>query len=349
MTLWIEILKNKEKNMKYFILAEVRENYPSLINGKNVYNDYVSQKSMLDLCDALNSMGYDSTFFGGIKELLYAYQNNMDTSDIIFINYNYGLPATFKRTQCPTLLELMNAQYSGSDPFVSLLVNDKEYTKKVLRSNNIITPASLLVSNPCNLINKLCIANISVPLVVKPNCEGSSLGITDKCLCNSYEDCQNIVNILLKDFKEVIIEQYIPGYECTVWVIGNSNKFHLVAPLLISENGTYYFKHKIFTMQDKANRVRQYNLPNDIFDTEMINQIKHLSETIFTELGLRDYARFDFRIFDNNIYFIEANALPIFSKSSEIGKISQLYKIPYENICKLLVETINDRLMTKTD
>ena len=81
----------------------------------------------------------------------------------------------------------------------------------------------------------------------------------------------------------------------------------------------------------------------------MINQIKHLSETIFTELGLRDYARFDFRIFDNNIYFIEANALPIFSKSSEIGKISQLYKIPYENICKLLVETINDRLMTKTD
>lgn len=349
MSLWIEISKDKEKNMRYFILAEVRENYPSLINGENVYNDYVSKKSMLDLCDALNSMGYNCTFFGGIKELLRAYQNNMDTSNIIFINYNYGLPATFKRTQCPTLLELMNAQYSGSDPFVSLLVNDKEYTKKVLRSNNILTPASFLVSNSCDLINKLHIANIPMPIVVKPNCEGSSLGITDKCLCNSYEDCQNVVNMLLKDFGEVIIEQYIPGYECTVWVIGNANKFHLVAPLLISENGTYYFKHKIFTMQDKANRVRQYHLANDIFDTEMVNQIKHLSETIFTELRLRDYARFDFRIFDENIYFIEANALPIFSKSSEIGKISQLYKISYKDICKLFIETINNRLMAKTD
>ena len=49
MSLWIEISKDKEKNMRYFILAEVRENYPSLINGENVYNDYVSKKSMLDL------------------------------------------------------------------------------------------------------------------------------------------------------------------------------------------------------------------------------------------------------------------------------------------------------------
>ena len=247
--------------MRYFILAEVRENYPSLINGENVYNDYVSKKSMLDLCDALNSMGYCCTFFGGVKELFEAYQNNMDISDIIFINYNYGLPATFKRTQCPTLLELMKAQYSGSDPFVSLLVNDKEYTKKVLRSVDILTPISILVADLNNLINKLYIANMPIPLVVKPNCEGSSLGITDECLCNSYEDAQNIANVLLRDFKEVIIEQYIHGYECTVWVIGNSNKFRLIAPLLISENETYYFEHKIFTMQDKANRIRQYSLP----------------------------------------------------------------------------------------
>lgn len=335
--------------MRYFILAEVRENYPSLINSENIYNDYVSQKSMLDLCDALNSMGYCCTFFGGIRELFYAYQSNMDISDIIFINYNYGLPASFKRTQSPTLLELMKAKYSGSDPFVSLLINDKEYTKKVLRSIDIPTPMSILVFNSDNLTNKLYVSNMSGPFVVKPNCEGSSLGITDDCLCNSYEDVQNIANTLLKKFKEVIIEQYIPGYECTVWIIGNPNKFQLIAPLLIFEDETYYFEHKIFTMQDKANRIRQYTLPDDILGAEIVNQIRHLSKAIFIELGLRDYARFDFRISNNKIYFIEANALPIFSKSSEIGKIAQLYGLSYENICKLLIETVNDRLMAETD
>ena len=335
--------------MKYFLLAEVRENYPSLINGKNVYNDYVSKKSMLDFCTALNSSGFFCKFFGGIKELFMANQNNMDITDIIFINYNYGLPAAYKRTQCPTLLELMGARYSGADPFVALLVNDKEYTKKVLRSVGILTPTSILVSDLNNLQNKLCKSNIPIPLVVKPNCEGSSLGITDDSLCNSYEEAERVASTCLKDFKEVIIEQYIPGYECTVWVIGNPNNFRLIAPLLISENGNCYFRHKIFTMQDKANRIRDYLLPDKILDSQIVTQLKHISENAFIELGLRDYARFDFRINNNNIFFIEANALPIFSKTSEIGKISQLYKLSYEKICTLLVETVNDRLMTETN
>lgn len=335
--------------MKYFIVAEVRENYPSLINGKNVYNDYVSKNSMLDFCNALNNIGFCCEFLGGIKELFEVYRSNIDISDIIFINYNYGLPAAYKRTQCPTLLELMKAQYSGADPFVALLVNDKEYTKKVLRSVGILTPTSILVSDINNLKNKLCRANLPLPLVVKPNCEGSSLGITDDSLCNSYEDAENVASVLLKDFKEVIIEQYIPGYECTVWVIGNPGHFRLVAPLLISENGNYYFEHKIFTMQDKANRIRQYSLPYEILGAELVKQIRHISKTVFAELGLRDYARFDFRITKDNIYFIEANALPIFSKTSEIGKISQLYKLSYEKICMLLIDTINERLMTETN
>ena len=61
----------------------------------------------------------------------------------------------------------------------------------------------------------------------------------------------------MKKYNEVIVEQYIAGYECTVWLIGNPDKFHLVAPLLISVNGDFYFKNKIFTMTDKANRIRK--------------------------------------------------------------------------------------------
>ena len=335
--------------MKYIILAEVRENYPSLIKSDSVYNDYVSKKSMLDFCDSLNKIGYNCTFLGGIKELFHLYQSKTDISDIIFINYNYGLPAAYKRTQCPTLLELMKAQYSGSDPFTSLLVNDKEYSKRVLRSIGISSPDSILIFDIDNIGEKLVAQNIMPPFVVKPNCEGSSLGITDDNLCDNFKKVENVAKNLLKDFSEVIIEKYVPGYECTVWVIGNPDKFHLVAPLLISQNENFYFKRKIFTMQDKANKVRRYALPNGILSNEIIKQIKQISKSIFIELGLRDYARFDFRITDNKIFFIEANALPIFSKTSEIGQITKLYNISYENICSLLIQTINERLMTKTN
>jgi len=331
--------------MKYSILAEVREDYPSLMDVGTVYNDYVSKKSMLDFCEAINTLGFECTFFGGMKALLSAYQSHADVSDTIFINYNYGLPAPYKRTQCPTLLELMGAKYSGSDPFVALLVNDKEYTKKVLRTSGIFAPSSVLVNNPENIQSKLYRANLSLPLVVKPNCEGSSLGITAESLCNSYNEAIKIASKLLPQYRDVLIEQYIAGYECTVWIIGNPGHFRLIAPLLISEKGNYYFEHRIFTMQDKAHRIREYSLPDEILGAERVEEIKHISEKIFIELGLRDYARIDFRISNDHIFFIEANALPIFSQTSEIGKITQLYNISYEKVCELVVDSVTTRLM----
>lgn len=335
--------------MKYSILAEVREDYPSLMDGISVYNDYVSKKSMLDFCEAINMLGYECTFFGGMNSLFSAYQSHTDISDTIFINYNYGLPAPYKRTQCPTLLELMGAKYSGADPFVALLVNDKEYTKRVLRSAGIHVPSSILINNSENILHKLSRANLSLPLVVKPNCEGSSLGITDESLCNNYIAAAKIANKLLPQYREVLIEQYIAGYECTVWMIGNRDNFRLIAPLLISEKGNYYFEHKIFTMQDKANRIREYSLPNEILGEERVEEIKQISKKIFIELGLRDYARIDFRISNDHIFFIEANALPIFSQTSEIGKITRLYNISYEKICELVIDSVSTRLMTQTN
>lgn len=335
--------------MKYKIVAEVREDYPSLIQGGSTYNDYVSRTSMLDFSAALNRVGFSCSFWGGTRRLQEAYESKEDISDTIFINYNYGLPAEFKRGQAPILLEMMRANYSGADPFVALLVNDKEYTKRVLRSAGILTPPSVLAMDSNSLKDRLISAELSLPIVVKPNCEGSSLGITDKCLCKTYDEVCMVVEDLLPQFGEVIIEQYVAGYECTVWLIGNPGHFQLIAPLLISEKGQFYFEHKIFTMQDKANRVREYSLPEDTLGKDITHKISKTSEQIFAELGLRDYARIDFRIADGHIYFIEANALPIFSQTSEIGKITKLYNISYDEICKRVVDGINQRLMTKTD
>lgn len=335
--------------MKYYIVAEVREDYPSLIVGNTIYNDYVSKKSMIDFCEAIKKLGFECVFFGGMKDLFTAYQNHYDVTNIIFINYNYGLPAPYKRTQCPTLLELMGAKYSGADPFTALLVNDKEYTKRILKSVGICVPSSILINDSENLQYKLIQAKLPLPLVVKPNCEGSSLGITKESLCNDYLSATKSATSLLSQYGEVLIEEYIAGYECTVWIIGNPGKFRLIAPLLVSENGNYYFERRIFTMEDKANRIREYSLPEELLDKNLVEKIRQISEKVFTELGLRDYARLDFRISHDKIIFIEANALPIFSKTSEIGKITHLYNLTYEKICEFLIDSVTTRLMTKTN
>ncbi|MBQ3417291.1 MAG: hypothetical protein IJH32_05600 [Ruminococcus sp.] len=334
--------------MKYLIVAELRENHPNLLQQSQIYNDYVSKKSMMQLANACKENGYDCEYYGGMDKLisLCERKDSIDKNNSIIINYNYGFPAQFKRGQSPIFLEMLGIKYSGSDPLVSLIVNDKSCCKRLI-NNSVKTPRSIDVYNSDDL---LCIdeTNISLPVVVKPNSEGSSLGIDEKSLCYTYENAVNKASDLLKEFCPILIEEYIPGYEVTTWIIGNKGNYSLVQPLIISVNGQYYFESKVFTTFDKANHIRSYSLPQNILNTKMVERIKETAQDVFEILGMHDYGRIDFRIHNDDIFFIEANALPIFSQTSEIGQISDLCNIKYNEICRKLIETITKRLMPET-
>ncbi len=335
--------------LKFCIVAELRESHPSFELGEKIYNDYVSKKSMSDLEKGITNLGYKCKYLGGMEKLYQIYKDKSYSDDTIFINYNYGLPAQYKRVQSPALLELMQAKYSGADPFVSLLVNDKAYCKKILSNINILSPKGHLLCNISDSNTFFASTDLRLPLVIKPNMEGSSLGIDEQCFCTSYDAAEKKVLNLLKKFPQILVEEYIEGYECTVWMIGNGFDFPFLKPLIISSSQKYYFENKIFTLTDKSTHTREYDLPSNILPSLIIAKLESLSKQIFNELGLRDYARIDFRINNNRIYFIEANALPIFSKTSEIGAITQLYSISYEEICHILVETLLKRLMCKAN
>ena len=255
-------------------------------------------------------------------------------NDYVFINFNYGIPSRFKRGQSPIFFEMLKANYSGSDPLTSLIVNDKSFSKKIVK-DKVNTPKSTLVFSEKDTER---IRNVQwhFPIIVKPNSEGSSLGISDNSLCNSVEKTINISKELLRDFSPVIVEEYIEGFEVTVWIIGNENNYRLIQPLVVSIDNKYYFEKKIFTATDKANHIRKYSLPSCVFSSQLIERIIRNSLLIFEELGIRDYGRIDFRINNNEVYFIEANALPFFSKSSEIGAITKLCNISYNSICKMI-------------
>ena len=335
--------KDKLIVTQYEKIKEIGENLDFKVVKNKYPNRGISESIKLGIKNCEESEGY--MFFVGdqplldkkdIEKLIDVF--NEDTSFIVIPKYKnrFGNPVIYPKKYKEDILNLEGDKGGKS------IIKSSDKIKYVDVCENTLFDID-------NIGEKLVAQNIMPPFVVKPNCEGSSLGITDDNLCDNFKKVENVAKNLLKDFSEVIIEKYVPGYECTVWVIGNPDKFHLVAPLLISQNENFYFKRKIFTIQDKANKVRRYALPNGILSNEIIKQIKQISKSIFIELGLRDYARFDFRITDNKIFFIEANALPIFSKTSEIGQITKLYNISYENICSLLIQTINERLMTKTN
>lgn len=331
MDYWEENMKNK-----FYVTAEFREDYPNDTELAKNFNDHIKKESIDCLVSTINKLGYECKFYGGINSLL---KINTFEQNIIFINYNYGKTEQHKRAQAPLLLEMANVKYSGSDPFVSLLVNDKAFTNKILTASDITTPQHILYYK-----NSVLPKEIQFPVIVKPNASSSSLGITQNSIAYNYEELSQILN-KQKKYLPLIIENYISGYEITVWIIGNKDRFSLVAPLLISKKEKEFFMKKdVFTFEDKANHQRFFHNPYNILSKELVSKVCEIAKRCFTILNMRDYGRLDFRVDESgNIFFLEANALPGFSMSTDIGYVCQFYDYKYEDICSKLIETVLSR------
>lgn len=323
---------------KIIIIADCREDFPSTIEGKH-YNDHYSKKSIIEIQKAIKNLGYECDFVGGISTLISYLNNKQDCNDLLFLNFSDGLTQKNRRMQAPLLLELMNANYSGSDPFVVGAVNDKYFTNKFLKEHNIHVPN-------CVLYKKLSENfELKYPVVVKPNSEGSSIEISQASIChNSLEAEQQALELIKKGYAP-IIEEYIEGYEVTNFLIGNTGKY-VLNELVISEyENEIYFKELVFGQDEKSSgKRRQYVLTNENAPFP-IESLKEQSCIIFNLLGLFDFARIDYRIsHDGKPMFIEINSLPVFSYTSEIGTICKFYNKSLEQMLALLINSAKERL-----
>lgn len=329
--------------MKYYVVCDCRDNFPNYLNGKKIYNDHFSKASIDEIVSTIKELNHDCKYFGGVKDLIKAVDLNIIYSDCIFLNFNDGLTQLHKRGQTPILLEMLSVPYSGSDPFTSLLVSDKYLTKELIKNicSEIKIPESMLVFLDANTdFNDL---NIKYPVIVKPNNEGSSIGIDKNSICYNFNDLKNKIMKLKKTFNNILIEEYIEGFEFTVFIVGNKNSY-INQPLAIGLNGKYYFEHDVCDADIKCNHKRQYVAPEALLSSQNVNKLKLIAKQIFDMLHIRDYARLDFRYNNNEFYFIEANTVPAISSTSDVGEVCKLLHISFKEFVNILLQTVNDRV-----
>ena len=118
-----------------------------------------------------------------------------------------------------SVLEILNIKYTHSGVISSMSAMDKEISKKIFIKNKILTPEFIKINNDLKNINFRMIKNyIKYPIVVKPINEGSSLDVYI---------CDNKTSLLaslkkMKNYKEMLIEKFIPGREMQVAIMGNT-------------------------------------------------------------------------------------------------------------------------------
>ena len=232
-----------------------------------------------------------------------------------------------------SILEKERIKYTHSGVRSSSIAIDKDLSKKIFNKHKILTPYSIKMKY--SKLNKKKIQTdikkkFKYPVVVKPINEGSSVGVY---ICNK----QNIFKSLdkLKNYNEVLIEQYIPGKEIQVAIMGNRK---LGAIELVPKRKFYDYKAK-YNKNANTKHIMPANISKDNYEKAMNIALK-----AHKLLKCRGVTRSDFKFFNNKFYLLELNTQPGMTALSLVPEIAR-----YKNISffKLLLWIINDASINK--
>lgn len=329
--------------MKYLVVCDYRENMQNHSKKESdLYNDHPSTRNITEIISAIQSLGHQCEYFGGIPELIHAVDQKQVFDNSIFLNFTDGMDQEYSRVQAPVLLDILNVPYSGSEVFPSALMNNKHFCKQALLNSDILMAKSCVV-NSLIPVDYKDLSSWKFPLFVKPNCEGSSLGISSESVCHTISNVKSRVNNLLKHFDEIIIEEYVSGIDITNYLIGNGDCYY-INDVITAElfNKSPYAVYDDTTKHDKL-RTLFYNEEKIPFDT--LDKIRKQSIKIAKIIGARDICRIDYRLDKSTqkITFIEINSAPRFSSTSEIGFIAKKRGITFAEVLQYYLQTILDR------
>tara|TARA_Y100001970_G_scaffold293807_1_gene443380 strand:+ start:8192 stop:9112 length:921 start_codon:yes stop_codon:yes gene_type:complete len=233
-----------------------------------------------------------------------------------------------------SLLENEKIKYTHSGPLASSIAIDKEISKKIFIKNKILTPKYIKFNfkkniNKKKLINKIK-NKIGFPAVIKPFNEGSSVQVY---ICNKFNFFKNLIK--LSNYKEVMIEKYIPGREIQVAILGNRK---LGAIELKPKRKFYDYKAKY-----NVNAKTEHIIPVDL-KKKYMKKVLDIAYKAHRIIGCSGVTRSDFKFYNNKFYLLEINTQPGMTSLSLVPEIARFNKISF---IELIEWILNDASINK--
>ncbi len=225
-----------------------------------------------------------------------------------------------------TILESVRVPYTHSGVISSAIAMDKILSKKIFIENNISTPKYILYSfdkTKLTLIKSIK-KRLKFPVVIKPINEGSSVNVF---ICNKKNIFKKIN--LLKNYKKILIEEFIPGREIQAAIIG---KKKLGAIELKPKRKFYDYQAKY---NPKANT--QHLIPVNL-SKKKYKELMDLAFKAHQLIKCRGVTRSDFKFFNNKFYLLEINTQPGMTKLSLVPEIAAYHGISFINLIKFILK-----------
>ncbi len=323
--------------MKAGITYDSKKTY--LQNGftKEEVAEFDSDETIEGIENALQTLGFTTERIGNIGELTKALTAG-NRWDIVF-NIAEGVYGIGREAQVPALLDAYKIPYVFSDPLVLCLTLHKGITKHVVRDCGIPTAPFKVVETMTDLKK----VNLNYPLFIKPVAEGTGKGISGKSLIKTQKELAQWTEVLLEQFKQpVLVEEYLPGREFTVGIIGTGEQACAIGIMEVhivdkSEDAIY----SLFNKENYETRV-EYSLP----EKGVSKLCYKVALDAWRALGCMDGGRVDLRMDKNGVpNFIEVNPLaglnPI---HSDLPILSYKAGITYLELIERIMKSATQRL-----
>lgn len=239
------------------------------------------------------------------------------------------------QTSVPAALELANLPYTGAGMQGLVIGNDRNLVKQLLTANDIPTPEYQYIRRKGTSINK----DLGLPLIVKLNEGGGSVGIDNHAVNETYEGAQEKVDAMISTYKiPVVVERFIDGPEITVNVFDDGQKKQI------------FMGQKVFAFKPDGKHsftsLESYSNPHSykykrVKDEALEKKIERLAGVAFTALRNKDYAKFDVRVDEKSgvPYFTDANPNTAFGPSHGLPftEVLDLYGVKFETVLASLI------------
>jgi D-alanine-D-alanine ligase len=287
-------------------------------------SEYYDPKTVSKVATALSKNGHEIRIINGNKNIINEVQSFFSDIEIpgLVFNMAYGIQGTSRYSHTPSILEMVGVPYVGSSPETHSICQNKILTKILLKNFGILTPKYWHFKSSSSNFNK-----VKFPVIVKPVTESSSSGIH---IAKDHQELSKFLINVTHDFKQdALIEQFVPGREFTVSIIGNHPKVEIL-PIIEFDFG--HDPMLIQTNKTKSKRLISKICPADI-PLDLEQKIKKICLKIFEKLNLRDYCRIDLRLDSlGNLYVLEVNSMASFATGGSLEKSAKTAGYDFNNM-----------------
>jgi D-alanine-D-alanine ligase len=290
--------------------------------------------------EGLRSGGHEVAVIEGNKDVIAGLEAFMPPAQAggpmgMVFNMAYGVQGLSRYTHIPAILELVGIPYLGSSPVGHAIALDKVLSKILFQRDGLPTPDFWVFSGADEDIS-----GVHYPVIVKPKMEAVSFGVR---VVRQESDLRAAIAFVLSEFKQdALVEQFIPGREYAVSLVGNGESLEA---LPIVEIDLESDPDGIQTYEEKMHKPRKKICPVDI-DPFLDAKLKQLSKDAFNALGLFDFARVDFRVTPNgNPYILEINSMASLNPTGSFVMSGGVAGMPFGDLVNKMLDVACDRYL----